>query len=191
MDKVGQSDVAHSLKQIMFVEREIEAQKIELALRPDFNLVDAFRLFDVKAMGGCSFQDFVDGLRSSLQISHLDIEAVQMFFHRFDRGLGHISFNNFAEAVLPFTPDYAHMVTERPDFYIRQGCDGKEFFCADTRLALAKLMQCLFAGERQVECIRQELASRQNFDVRAVFAFIDVDCDDYIRAVELRDFFAQ
>ena len=114
-----------------------------------------------------------------------------MFFHRFDRGLGHISFNNFAEAVLPFTPDYAHMVTERPDFYIRQGCDGKEFFCADTRLALAKLMQCLFAGERQVECIRQELASRQNFDVRAVFAFIDGDCDDYIRAVELRDFFAQ
>lgn len=55
LDKVGQSDVAHSLKQIMFVEREIEAQKIELALRPDFNLVDAFRLFDVKAMGGCSF----------------------------------------------------------------------------------------------------------------------------------------
>ena len=42
-----------------------------------------------------------------------------------------------------------------------------------------------------MEGIRQELASRQNFDVRAVFSFIDTDCDDYIRSVELRDFFAR
>jgi hypothetical protein len=36
----------------MFIEKDVEAAKIEVALRPDFNLVDAFRMFDIKTMGG-------------------------------------------------------------------------------------------------------------------------------------------
>lgn len=183
--------MANSLKQIMFVEREVEAVKIELALRPDFNLVDAFRIFDIKIMGACSLQDLIDGLRRNLEISDLDIEAVQMFFHRFDKSLGHISFNQFANAVLPFTHDYAKMVTERPDFYIRQGSDCREYFTRETRCELQRLMKCIFAGERQTALINQALARRQNYDAHAIFSLIDSDGDDYIRSGELRDFFAQ
>ena len=50
----------------MFVERDIEAAKIDLALRPDFNLVDAFKMFDIKSLGGICKQDFMDGLRANL-----------------------------------------------------------------------------------------------------------------------------
>jgi hypothetical protein len=32
----------------MMIERDTEAAKIDLALRDDFNLVDAFKLFDIK-----------------------------------------------------------------------------------------------------------------------------------------------
>jgi Ca2+-binding EF-hand superfamily protein len=39
---------------------------LDLALRPDFNLVDAFKIFDVKSVGGVSKQDFMDGLRINL-----------------------------------------------------------------------------------------------------------------------------
>lgn len=34
------------LKDIIFLERELESSKIELTLKPDFNLLDAFRLLD-------------------------------------------------------------------------------------------------------------------------------------------------
>ena len=37
-----------NLKQIMMIERDTVAAKIDLALRADFNLVDAFKLFDIK-----------------------------------------------------------------------------------------------------------------------------------------------
>lgn len=39
------------LKEMVFLEREVESAKIELALKSDFNLMDAFRMFDVKGLG--------------------------------------------------------------------------------------------------------------------------------------------
>lgn len=43
------------LKDIIFLERELEACKIELALKPDFNLLDAFKMLDTANMGYLSF----------------------------------------------------------------------------------------------------------------------------------------
>ena len=34
------------IKDIVFAEREVESAKIELALKSDFNIVDAFKMFD-------------------------------------------------------------------------------------------------------------------------------------------------
>ena len=60
----------------MFVERDVEAAKIDLALRPDFNLVDAFKMFDVKCLGGFSKQDMMDGLRINLQFNEYQPDDV-------------------------------------------------------------------------------------------------------------------
>jgi len=38
----------------VFLEREIEAAKIETALKPDFNLLDAFKIFDFMGTGNVS-----------------------------------------------------------------------------------------------------------------------------------------
>lgn len=76
----------------MYIERDVEAAKIELALRPDFNLVDAFKLFDIKSLGGISKQDLMDGLRLNLEFTEYQPDDVTLLFRRFDKGLGHISF---------------------------------------------------------------------------------------------------
>lgn len=58
--------------------------KIDLALKQDFNLFDAFRMFDTKNKGAINNQDFVDGLRMNLEyreFTHLD---TQMFFKEAD-----------------------------------------------------------------------------------------------------------
>lgn len=36
------------MKEIIFAEREVESAKIELALKSDFNVIDAFNQLDVK-----------------------------------------------------------------------------------------------------------------------------------------------
>jgi len=69
--------------------------KIDLALKSDFNLIDAFRLFDVNSCGFISKQDLVDGLQMNLNygeaISPVD---VALLFKRMDRdNRGRLTFN--------------------------------------------------------------------------------------------------
>ena len=50
-DKIEQGEVAKIFKDTIFLERELESAKIELTLKPDFNLLDAFRMLDVLGKG--------------------------------------------------------------------------------------------------------------------------------------------
>lgn len=124
-DRMEQSDLANSFKTIVFIERDIESAKIDLALKSDFNLIDAFRLFDMNANGYITQQDLVDGLQRNLDFGECVNQVdIALFFKRFDRQqLGRISFNQFSEALLPFSQEFANLVTQRPDYYIRRGCD--------------------------------------------------------------------
>ncbi len=47
LDRVEQEECHKMLKEIIFMERELESAKIELSLKPDFNLLDAFKVIDV------------------------------------------------------------------------------------------------------------------------------------------------
>jgi Ca2+-binding EF-hand superfamily protein len=92
------------LKEIIFIERDIESAKIDLALKSDFNLVDAFRLFDMRGFGAITSQDLVDGLRLNLDFGEFCPDDIYMFFKRIDRtSRGRITFNEFGEAMLPFS----------------------------------------------------------------------------------------
>ena len=51
------------IKDIVFAEREVESAKIELALKSDFNIVDAFKMFDQRGIGAISQADLRDGLQ--------------------------------------------------------------------------------------------------------------------------------
>jgi hypothetical protein len=43
--------VAKIFKDSIFLERELESAKIEVALKPDFNLLDLFRMLDPHSKG--------------------------------------------------------------------------------------------------------------------------------------------
>jgi hypothetical protein len=43
------------LKEIIFMERELESAKIELSLKPDFNLLDAFKIVEIDNRGSVKF----------------------------------------------------------------------------------------------------------------------------------------
>lgn len=79
---------------MILIEREIESQKIDLALKSDFNLVDAFRIFDLKQLGCITTQDFVEGLRANLDFIDFSSDDVYLFFKRVDKqGVGNLSFD--------------------------------------------------------------------------------------------------
>jgi hypothetical protein len=61
-DKIEKGEIAKVFKDTIFLERELESAKIELCLKPDFNLDDAFRMVDVNGKGFVSSNEFGDNL---------------------------------------------------------------------------------------------------------------------------------
>lgn len=47
LDYVEKQEVSTMLKECIYLERELESARIELSLKPDFNLLDAFRMIDL------------------------------------------------------------------------------------------------------------------------------------------------
>jgi hypothetical protein len=83
-DRVEQAELAQLFKDIVFLEREIESAKIELALKSDFNLLDCFRMFDIHGRGFITQHDLCEGLRNSLLFNDFSNDDVYLFFRRND-----------------------------------------------------------------------------------------------------------
>lgn len=46
-----EDDTANALREHVLLERELEDAKVNLAIKPDFNLFDAFKIFDLNSNG--------------------------------------------------------------------------------------------------------------------------------------------
>ena len=50
-DRLEQEELHKMFKDFIFLERELESAKVELSLKPDFNLLDAFKMIDLNNSG--------------------------------------------------------------------------------------------------------------------------------------------
>ena len=62
----------------------LERAKIALAMRADFNLIDAFRVFDSEGKGWITGQQIVEGLHAGLRC-YVQLQDVQLFLNVFDK----------------------------------------------------------------------------------------------------------
>lgn len=86
-------------------ERDIENTKIALSGRPDFNLFDAFRLFDRREKGFVSFFEFEEYLKS------FGVYAKQyefsLLYNRLDiNGDDCLEFSEFSNMLKPYSKTY-------------------------------------------------------------------------------------
>jgi hypothetical protein len=61
-------------------------------------------------------------------------------------------------------------LTNRPDFYIRQG--ASVFFTGDTRDHMKSLFKVILESETLLEEVRRALAKRLNFNFEAAFKLV-------------------
>jgi hypothetical protein len=78
----------------------IERAKVALSLKTDFNLIDAFRIFDRNGLGVATSYDFKAGLAElGLQVSD---QELGLFMKRFDKdGDLKLRYSEFCDAFLP------------------------------------------------------------------------------------------
>jgi len=90
-----EDQLVNGLRDFIALERELESSKVALTLKPDFNLHDAFRIFDQGHYGAISVADLRDGL-AAIGVFPTS-EETDLFFKRYDTSLdGRINFNEFS-----------------------------------------------------------------------------------------------
>jgi Ca2+-binding EF-hand superfamily protein len=88
-----QHHLADCLKAIIFLEKDLEAAKVNLALKHDFNTIDAFRLFDRNNLGCVTPEDLMEGLRFNLHFADFHHDDILMLMKKVDRNrIGRITF---------------------------------------------------------------------------------------------------
>lgn len=95
-----ENEMVLALREFCVLEKELESSKISLAKKQDFNLIDAFNIFDSARVGEISAYDIREGL-NSIDV-HPTQEEVELFVGRYDRTFDHrLNFAEFSDAFLP------------------------------------------------------------------------------------------
>ena len=94
------------LRKLMITESQIEDAKVSLALRPDFNCEDAFRIFELNGRGFIDECDLKCGL-NLIGIFPTDHE-VRLLMKRFDlQKQGVLNYADFFDMLVPFEKEYS------------------------------------------------------------------------------------
>ncbi len=183
----NEDSFAFSLKRQIDTEHDLERAKERLAVCHDFNLFDAFRVFDRQARGYISFIDLKYGLQD-IGIFAPE-EDLRLYYKRYDKnGDGLLRFSEFCDSVSPQDASTAALLNRRqsnglsPSRYPRDEC-----FTYSTRCAFKDLWNQHFRTEYTEEKCRQELRNKPLFSAFDAFDACDVNRDGVVTKYEIKD----
>ena len=159
------------LKVLMQGEKEIELNKIDLALKSDFNCEDAFRIFEKEGRGFLTKEDINFGFNSlGLNFNENDINLIMK---RFDlKKKNNINFQEFFDMLVPFYSEYRNIVELRLPL---SNCPYRAFnvFAVDTLIYLKKVFMSIIDFENKVNNIRKNLYGL-SLKIDEIFELFDV-----------------
>lgn len=189
-----EDELVQSLRDLIRLENDIEREKTTLALKSDFNLTDAFKIFDTPYRGSVTVCDLRDGL-SAIGVFPTS-EELDLFMSRYDaNGDRRLNMHEFNTAFLTLDAYYAGMVNRRPSnhrypIYRRDDC-----FMSDTAIQFRSVWRCHFKNEVAAESIRQRLQRMPYFNVYEAFNSLDlrddgaITRDEFKRLIQSRGFY--
>ena len=152
-------------------EKEIELNKIDLALKSDFNCEDAFRIFEKEGRGFLTKEDIKFGFNSlGLNFNENDINLIMK---RFDlKKKNNINFQEFFDMLVPFYFEYRNIVELRLPL---SNCPYRAFnvFAVDTLIYLKKVFMSIIDFENKVNNIRKNLYGL-SLKIDEIFELFDV-----------------
>jgi hypothetical protein len=142
---------------MIYLEMDIEKSKQALSLKADFNLIDAFRLFDKHSLGEIYKSDLDDGFKK-LGV-YADKKELELLFKRYDTNCDYkLRYLEFVDALTPKDRIYAdHLSNKKPN---NEAKTPEEAISLKTRLEFGDTIRTLLKCEGYAEELRQSLSKR-------------------------------
>ena len=159
------------LKQIMLAESRLELTKTNLALRSDFNIEDAFRMFELNGRGYLTEEDLKFGLNSfGIQSSSFEIQCLLKRYDLLNKGS--LNYADFFDMLVPFEKTYRAMVEHRPPI---SSCTSRSsgVFLHTTHLVMKQLFTLLFEYESKFNAVKSDFIGVRS-KLRQLYKEIDV-----------------
>ncbi len=173
------------LKELMNTENQLENIKIDLALKCDFNVEDAFRIFENCGRGYLTYEDLKCGL-NLLDVYASDAD-IRLLMKRYDLQKNcSLNFSDFFDMIVPFEKDYRNMVENRsPNTYCPNNCP--DVFMFGTRMALKNVFNALIDYENKLNCMRRNYTTLR-LKLRDIFNLIDPCCTGAFKSEDLDNY---
>lgn len=112
MEWFEEEEVARALYEVMMAETDLELMKRQLALESDFNVMDAFRMFDCQETGMITRMQFEE-VFNLLKLFPTSLE-IELTLFNYDKDVdGRLNFKEFQDAILPYDKNYRDLVLAR------------------------------------------------------------------------------
>ena len=115
MEWFEEEELARAMYEMMMAETDLEIMKRQLAMESDFNLPDAFKMFDLDHSGEITRRQFEE-VFNLLKLYPTSLE-VELALFRYDKDLdGRLNFDEFKAAILPADTNYSDLVLRRQPY---------------------------------------------------------------------------
>lgn len=177
-------EIVKMLEEEIKFSRELESVKNNLALKHDFNLIDAFRMFDIHDRGAFTQMDMENALsKLGVRASHEEIYLLIKHFSRLQDS--RIRFSDFSEMLTPKQEEYSRIMRNKSALNI-PGLDRFKVFARDTVNVLVSAFSVLFEAELSAEQQRQRVNRLPGFNLYQVFNYLDKDKNGFITITEFQ-----
>ena len=189
-----EDEMINGLRAMIGGENDVEREKINLALKPDFNMVDAFQIFDSNRDGRVDQFELREGLAAIGVFPTQD--EIDLFIKRYDTsGDRRLNMREFSDAFLALDASYAGMAERRGSNYRYPIYRRDDCFMPATASAFGNIWRTHFRTEVTAETTRQSLQRNPYFNPYDAFNSLDangngvVSADEFRRMIQSRGFY--
>jgi len=181
MNPEEEEELIKAWKEVLEHIHSLETMKNSLALRKDFNIYNAFAIFDVENKGAINIQQLERGFQNLGIVCTK--ENIALLIKRLDPDLdGLVKFEDFANMTAPKTAEFARLIDSRQPYYINELESVQEAFTSETLEAFKGFLRYLVEEEALCEAIRQRLSKRKSFNLHDAFYAINRDGNEFVKA---------